>query len=139
MDRTLHITGLVEDESTVSAAAMDAMPSATGDVSAVAPGATGAGVRVADVLAVARPMTAATHCTVISGDGYRASIPLTDLQEGGWLAYSLDGAPLPVDKGGPLRLTVTQGSTLCWNVKGVAELHLAAGREEDDVPANPPH
>ncbi len=139
MEGLLRITGLVEDEATIDTGTMDAMPSATGDVSALAPGATGAGVRVADVLAVARPTAAATHCTVISGDGYRASIPLADILDGGWLAYALGGAPLPVDNGGPLRLTVAQGSTLCWNVKGVAELHLAEDREEDDVPANPPH
>lgn len=78
---------------------------------------------------------AATYCSVISTDAsYSASIPIDDLRDGGWLAYSL-----PPDLGGPLRLTVTEGSTLCWNVKDVGELRFTADREPDSVPAKPTH
>jgi hypothetical protein len=38
-----------------------------------------------------------------------------------------------------LRLTVVAGTTLCWNVKDVAELRFAPEQEPDDVPENPPH
>lgn len=92
--------------------------------------ALGTAVRVSEVVAMAEPRDAASHGTVISRDGsYRASIPLADLMESGWLALGQDG----------LRLTVTQGSTLCWNVKDVAEIHLAAEKEPDSVPEKPKH
>ncbi len=77
----------------------------------------------------------ATHCSVVSRDGsYSASIPIEDLKDGGWLAYAISA-----DQGGPIRLTVTEGSTLCWNVKDVGELRFTAGKEQDSVPAKPTH
>ncbi len=119
---------------------MAALPSVVDDAAAVAEGAVGRAVRVADVIAAASPRSSATHCTVIGdGGGYRASIPLDSLSNGGWLAFALEGGPLPAERGGPFRLTVAGGDTLCWNVKCVEELEVTEGPEEDDVPANPPH
>ena len=77
----------------------------------------------------------ADHVTVSSGDGhYRASIPLERLRSGGWLFVGLEA-----DRGGPLRLIVEDGRTLCWNVKHVVGLHATRGPEPDSVPENPPH
>ncbi len=82
----------------------------------------------------------ATHCSVVSRDSsYSASIPLDELLSGGRLAYALDGEPLPADKGGPIRLSVVQGATLCWNVKDVGELRFTAGKEPDSIPEKPTH
>jgi DMSO/TMAO reductase YedYZ molybdopterin-dependent catalytic subunit len=133
------VTGAVGAERRISAAAMAAAADTVADAASVAAGAVGRAVRVAALLADAGPLRDATHCTVISSGGYRASIPLVDLTAGGWLAFSDGDGPLPEDKGGPFRLTVAQGSTLCWNVKQVAMLRLTAGPEPDDVPENPPH
>ena len=70
-----------------------------------------------------------------SGDGhYRASIPLAELQRGGWLLLGQ-----PRDAGGPVRLVVEEGRTLCWNVKHVVGLRFTEGPEPDSVPENPPH
>ncbi len=69
--------------------------------------------------------------TVESSDDYRASIPTIDLVTGGLLL--LDGS------GGPVRLLVADGSTLCWNVKHVAALRATDAKEADSVPENPPH
>ena len=103
-------------------------------------GVVGSAVAMRDVLGPAEPDPEATHCTVIAAGGsYRASIPLADLQAGGWLSYAVDGGPLPPEAGGPYRLIVAGGATLCWNVKQVAELKLTAGTEPDDVPAEPTH
>lgn len=136
----LSITGEVSQPQTLTATDMVGMPHAVDDVAREAPGATGRAVRVADLIAAATPTAAATHCTVISsGGGYRASIPLPELVEGGWLAFASGDGPLPEDAGGPFRLTVAQGTTLCWNVKRVAVLELTAGPVDDDVPENPPH
>lgn len=136
----LRITGEVRASTAMTASDLAALPSVVANVSAVADGARGRAVRVAEVLDRARVDATATHCTVISeGGGYRAAIPLPTLLAGGWLAFELDGKPLPDSLGGPFRLTVAEGSTLCWNVKRVATLRLTVGAEPDDVPENPPH
>lgn len=70
-----------------------------------------------------------THMTVVASDGYRASIPIQILWDGGILSI----------EGEAWRLKVADGGTLCWNVKGVVRLEPTLGRAEDDVPENPPH
>ena len=95
---------------------------------------------VAGLIERAAPAGSATHCTVVSDDGhYRASVPIDDLRSKGWLIFRLAGEPLPRDRGGPLRLVVPEGQTLCWNVKAVVELVFTEGPEPDSVPADPPH
>jgi len=80
---------------------------------------------VRDLLAAASPSPDADHGTVFAaGDGYRASIPLAELERGS-LA---DG-----------RLTIPGGQTLCWNVKDVVRIEVTVGPQPDDVPENPPH
>jgi DMSO/TMAO reductase YedYZ molybdopterin-dependent catalytic subunit len=112
----------------------------TFEASEVAGGFAGEAVRLAGLIDRAHPLDAATHCTVASDDGhYRASIPLNDLRDKGWLIFRLDGEALPRDQGGPLRLVVPEGRTLCWNVKAVIEVRFTEGSESDSVPANPPH
>ena len=103
-------------------------------------GVVGAAVPVASVVERFPIDPSATHCSVVSRDSsYSASIPVDELLGGGWLAYALDGKPLPAEKGGPFRLTVMQGTTLCWNVKDVGELRFTAGEEPDSVPERPTH
>jgi hypothetical protein len=76
---------------------------------------------------------AADHVTVESGDGhYRASIPIGEVRRGGWLLLGEAG-------GGPVRLVVEEGRTLCWNVKEVVALRFTQGPEPDSVPENPEH
>lgn len=134
------VTGLVEPDLRVTAHELGALPSVVDDVARYAPGAIGRAVRVADILGSTRVGDDATHCTVIAdGGAYRASIPLDDLRDGGWLAFALGESALPTERGGPFRLTVAAGTTLCWNVKQVAELRVTAGEEPDDVPEDPPH
>jgi hypothetical protein len=87
-----------------------------------------AGGRVAALLG-AVAIGRADHATVVSGEGYRASIPLPMLESGGTLT---------VENGG-LRLRVETGSTACWNVKDVVAIRLTVGRAEDDIPERPPH
>jgi DMSO/TMAO reductase YedYZ molybdopterin-dependent catalytic subunit len=110
------------------------------DVAEVADGFVGDAVAVAALVERAAPTGSATHCTVVSDDGhYRASVPIDDLRSKGWLIFRLAGEPLPRDRGGPLRLVVPEGRTLCWNVKAVVELVFTEGPEPDSVPADPPH
>ena len=134
------LTGLVGEERVFGIDDLAALASLVDDAGTVAAGAVGVAVRMDDVLATATVHPDATHCTVISqGGAYRASIPLPVLRSGGWLAFGLGGGQLPEEAGGPYRLTVSEGRTLCWNVKRVATLRLTAGAEPDDIPANPSH
>ncbi|MDJ0959565.1 MAG: molybdopterin-dependent oxidoreductase [Acidimicrobiia bacterium] len=135
---TLHITGLGEAE--LRWQDLVALPGSVADAGTVAAGAVGLAVPVAAILDSVAVADAATHGTVISADGeYTASIPIETLRSGGWLAVGLDGGPLPRDRGGPLRLTVADGTTLCWNVKDVGSIRLTDAPEPDSVPENPPH
>ena len=107
------VTGLVERPGCVDLGALPASPN----------------VMVADVLDQVGLATGATHATVVSADGgYTASIPLEELLAGGHLAVGED-----------IRLTITGGRTLCWNVKDVATIRVTDGPEPDSVPENPPH
>lgn len=85
--------------------------------------------RIAVVLDRAGPKPAASHATVVSADGYRASIPLRMIRDGGVLSVEDAG----------LRLRVLDGDTLCWNVKGVERIEVSVGKQADDVPAKPQH
>jgi DMSO/TMAO reductase YedYZ molybdopterin-dependent catalytic subunit len=117
-----------------------ALPEVIAEAAMVAPGAVGAAVAMRQILIVAAPTAPATHCTVASRDGtYTASIPIDTLSSGGWLAFARNGEPLPAELGGPFRLTVADGDTLCWNVKDVGELRFTNRQEDDSVPENPPH
>lgn len=104
-----------------------AHPSLVTDVAGRLPGRSGRAVPVAAVFVTDLPFA-----TVASTDGeYTASIPTPDLLEGGLLLLD--------DPGGPLRLVVARGSTLCWNVKHVGSIRATATRQPDSVPENPPH
>ena len=70
--------------------------------------------------------------SVESDDGqYRASIPLEELAAKGVVVYGLGADSLPQERGGPFRILVPEGRTLCWNVKGVGEMRVTACPEPD--------
>jgi DMSO/TMAO reductase YedYZ molybdopterin-dependent catalytic subunit len=65
------------------------------------------GVSIDALLAVARPRPSATHVLAFSHTGYTTNLPLADVTGGkAWVTWEVDGAPLPVDHGGPARLLV---------------------------------
>ncbi|MCC6381627.1 MAG: molybdopterin-dependent oxidoreductase [Dehalococcoidia bacterium] len=84
-----------------------------------------AGVALAAVVARARPLPAARFVAV-AGSGFTAVLPLAELDAlQATLALELDGAPIPVEHGGPLRLVLVGGA--CYQgVKWVQRLTLTA-------------
>jgi len=83
------------------------------------------GVRPMDVIAAAGPAEGATHAVFHAYDGeYTDCLPFDQLEEpGSILADRLDGKPLPVDHGGPVRLVVP--SQLAYkSVKFVRRIEL---------------
>lgn len=72
------------------------------------------------------PALRPTHLLVRAADGFEAIIPATQLS-GALFQYSVNGTPL--EKGGPLRLYVPDGTSACLNVKSVADIRFATDRE----------
>ncbi len=67
------------------------------------------GVRLETVLALAAPRPDATHVLFHAHDGYTTNVPLEEaLKEDVLLAHTADGAPLPVEHGGPCRVVTPE-------------------------------
>jgi DMSO/TMAO reductase YedYZ molybdopterin-dependent catalytic subunit len=85
------------------------------------------GVRVAPLVARARPRASATHVMVHGHDGYTTNLPIEALLDDDVLiAHTLEGEPLPREHGGPARLLVAR--RYFWkSAKHVSALELMAG------------
>ncbi|MDH5750999.1 MAG: sulfite oxidase-like oxidoreductase [Deltaproteobacteria bacterium] len=65
------------------------------------------GVPFAEILRMVKPLSGATHVIQECADGYDTNLPLAELLGGDiLLADELQGQPLPLEHGGPLRLLV---------------------------------
>lgn len=98
-------------------------------------GRDGPAVPVRSIMTTELPWVTVSDAT----GSYRASIPSGHLMDAGYLLVGSSDVPLSTDDGGPLRLVVVDGSTLCWNVKHVGSLRATPSRERDSVPVKPPH
>lgn len=110
-------------------------PGALRDASVIASGRRGRAVPVRLLLSTDQPFVVATDAV---GD-YIACIPTVDMVHGGHLLVGTSDEPLTHGEGGPMRLIVADGATLCWNVKHVASLEGVPDRVPDSIPANPKH
>ena len=67
------------------------------------------GVRLSTLLALAMPNDDATHLMGWGSDGYTTNLPLEEaLKNDVLVAHSVDGAPLPDEHGGPVRMVTPQ-------------------------------
>lgn len=67
------------------------------------------GVRASDVLALAGPKEGASHVMCWAYDGYSTNVALEEvLKPDVLLVHTVEGRPLPVDHGGPLRMITPQ-------------------------------
>jgi DMSO/TMAO reductase YedYZ molybdopterin-dependent catalytic subunit len=65
------------------------------------------GVSVDTLLAIAKPLPSASFVVAYSHTGYTTNVPLADVTNGrSWITWEVDGAPLPVEHGGPARMIV---------------------------------
>ena len=110
---TFTIDGLVEQPTTWDWAEIHALPPSAynGDIHCVTTwsklGMAFTGVSVDTLLAIARPLPMATHVMARSHTGYTTNLPLADVVDGkAWVAWEVDGQPLPKEHGGPARLLV---------------------------------
>jgi DMSO/TMAO reductase YedYZ molybdopterin-dependent catalytic subunit len=110
---TFTVRGLVEQETTWTWDELQALPHSTydGDIHCVTTwsklGMSWTGVSIDTLLAVARPKPTASHVLAFSHTNYTTNLPLADVSLGrAWVAWEVDGGPLPVEHGGPARLLV---------------------------------
>ncbi len=111
----LEIGGLVEDPVTLDWETFAALPrvKATSDFHCVTTwsvlDAAWGGVPFSVVLERVRPRSEARFVLFTSYDGYTTNVPAESLRgDGVLLADSLDGEPLPVRHGGPVRVVIPQ-------------------------------
>ena len=112
-DWSLSLSGLVEHSLRLTWDEMQALPASTyeGPIHCVTTWSkfdmSWVGVAVDTLIGLARPLPTATHVMATSHTGYTTNLPLADLTGGkAWIAWEVDGRPLPVDHGGPARLFV---------------------------------
>ena len=136
-DWVLAVDGLVESPQRFEHTAFMALPRTqeTRDFHCVEGWSVGhvgwEGVRVAEVLSLAKPQAAAQFVTFHAfGGAYSDSLTLAEaIAPETLLADMLDGAPLPAAHGGPLRLVIP--TQLGYkNVKWVVRLELTSTRAE---------
>jgi DMSO/TMAO reductase YedYZ molybdopterin-dependent catalytic subunit len=112
------------------------------DVSRLDPKRQGRAVRLAGVLALVNVKPAAKYLTLhATADDFHASVPLEVVRDRGVLIYELDGRPLPVSAGGPVRFYIPDHAAChsaevdeCANVKFVDRLELSAEPGLDNRP-----
>jgi DMSO/TMAO reductase YedYZ molybdopterin-dependent catalytic subunit len=130
------LQGLCEAPASLTWDDVDAM--ATGDAlvehtERLSPKVRGEGVKLATLLARARPQPSATHVVVHGAGEYFACLSLTDAASA-VIAHRSAGAPLDQSAGGPLRLLVPQSDNACLSVKAVERIELVPGTVPDTVP-----
>jgi DMSO/TMAO reductase YedYZ molybdopterin-dependent catalytic subunit len=143
-DQLLTIDGEVEQPLKLAFDDLAAFPEAdqVRDVSRFHPQRPGNGVTLNALLARVRPKVSATYLTLhASKDNFAASVPLDAMRGEGIVVYELDGRPLPVERGGPVRFMIRDPAAChtdelddCANVKFVDRIELTAGKGRDTRP-----
>jgi DMSO/TMAO reductase YedYZ molybdopterin-dependent catalytic subunit len=145
MDQVLEVCGQVQQPGAFDFEALAQLSGQIEEISALVPGRSGGGVRLASLLAAVQPRPEVTHLTVESSDGsFSASVPLSAVVGSGVLIYRLGSQALPTQQGGPFRFLITDAQTcatggvdLCANVKFVGRMVLSAGPGRDTRPMEP--
>ena len=135
----LIVEGELERPRSIDPSELRRLPAQIDDVSALVPGRDGSAVWLRDVLAQCGLKPSARFATLASGDGkFAISVPLPPLLERAMLVYRKGDAPLPVAKGGPVRLLLAgkveceaPDIDACAMVKSLGRIRVTAGKEPD--------
>src|SRR5262245_36850413 len=140
----LTIAGDVAESRSLTFADLAAIDSTyqVADVSRLVPGRNGDAVRLAGILKLVQPRNTARYLGLHSStDDFHASIPLAAVVDRALVIYRLDGQPLPVKAGGPVRFFIpdfaachTEEIDECANVKFVDRIELTTEKGLDNRP-----
>src|SRR5688500_145437 len=140
----LIIGGEVAQPSTLTFADLSAIAAEyqVADVGRIVPGRKGDAVKFEGILQAVKPRATAKYLGLHSStDDFHASIPLAAVAERALVIYRLDGQPLPVKAGGPVRFFIpdfaachTEEIDECANVKFVDRIELTATKGFDNRP-----
>jgi DMSO/TMAO reductase YedYZ molybdopterin-dependent catalytic subunit len=125
----LLVTGLVEQPLSLHYDDLRCLPKVTASPKLICPGvfedvAKWSGVPIYEVLQLARPQPQARSVSLISADGFKMDIDLEKaLNHENFLAYELEGKPLPVLHGFPLRAIFPSMDGSHW-VKWLVEIKV---------------
>lgn len=125
----LSVTGLVENPISFTYDELRCLPKVTTAPNLACRGffddvANKSGALIYDILQQAKPLAEATRVIMISADGYQADISLgVAMDQESFLAYELEGQPLPILHGFPLRAVIPSREGLYW-VKWLVELKV---------------
>jgi len=106
--------------------ALGALPNGVPDVSVLVPKRAGQAARMSSILA-AMGAPADAEIVVVASDGYATPPVPSSAVQTGIVVHSLDGEPLPADKGGPFRLLIPGDAGPggpCANVKAVVRIAM---------------
>lgn len=104
------------------------------DLSRVAPGRPGRGVRFRWLVSEARPAEGAGWACLESADGaFAASIELEALDDA-IVVHSDGDGPLTAARGGPFRFLIPGATDACGNIKQLGRVTLSAGPLRDTRP-----
>ena len=115
-----------------------------GDVSRFQPSRRGDGVALEALLAMVRPRPEANYLTLHADrDDFHVSIPLQAVRSESVVVYRLNGAPLRIENGGPIRFLIKDPAAChtdelddCANVKYLSRIELPVRRGRDTRPAD---
>jgi len=125
----LVVEGAVANPLQLSLHDLDDLPQAfkVPDVSQYVEKFRGEGVRVNGLFEIVRPRPEATHATFYGGGGFAASVGLSEAERG-ILIYKSRRGYLSEREGGPVRLIIPAGSSLCNNVKSLQRIQVTIGK-----------
>lgn len=127
----LTVEGLVENPLSLSYKEIMAYPSVTEVVLLICPGffydnAEWTGVPVADILRQVKVKPEAEKVYFEAAGGYRQMLTIEEaMSDGVFLAYEVNGQPLPVEHGYPLRLVVRRTYGSRW-VKWLTHIEVVS-------------
>ena len=125
----LQITGLVENPLSLDYDQLRCLPKVSENPLLVCRGyfedrANWSGVLIDDILRLAQPLPQAQNISLVSADGFRMKIDLeTATDRESFLAYELEGKPLPILHGFPLRAVIPSREGNFW-VKWLIEINV---------------
>ncbi len=131
---SLRVTGAVEAPSILAAADLRARPQTTVvrdfdcEEGWTVPGLSWTGIPLAALVTDAGPCPGATWVTLASGD-FATTLPLDEVGDA-LVVLALDGSPLPIEHGGPMRIFVPGG--VCFtSIKWLDRIEVTMAPEED--------